>query len=347
MIRGGLVYSTEEKTVVKKNLKRAVTATAFFMLLFFALIFVYDFILLYGVNIIFNKEFIFSRSYLTKAVKFFYGFAPHMDMIENSLIQILSLITSTLIIKAIYKIKISDVFRRDESVTLPRDAKHRITRGIKLFAIVYTINVVCSLVVMLIEMAFNKSGISVPDVDFSFSKNNASTIIIYFLATIVIAPIIEEFIFRGLILKLLKPYGLWFSVIITSMMFAIMHGNIPQGIGAFFIGMILAIVTIKTGSVVPAIFLHAMNNLIPFIGTVLKNTSKGLSNIFGMMLWIVLIGGVLCIYKLSADFSLEKRGSKTLSVKECMTVFFTSIPVLIYLAYQLYRIITPFIRLNR
>lgn len=42
------------------------------------------------------------------------------------------------------------------------------------------------------------------------------------------APLIEEFIFRGAVLKTLEPFGKWFALLASSLAFALMHGNFAQ-----------------------------------------------------------------------------------------------------------------------
>lgn len=350
MIRGGPVYYTEEQYSQKKGLRKAATATAFFLILFFIFIYVYDFILLYSVNIAFNRDFVFSRQYFVSAVRFFYNFLPHMSMIENSVIQILSVITSSLIIKAVYKIKLLDIFKKDTS--LPSHSfdgeltEHRTVFYLRLFCIVYTLNLFCTILVSYIEKLFNGSGIKVPDVDLSFSSNNFGTLIVYFVSTIVVAPVLEEFVFRGLLLRILKPYGLWFSAIITAMMFALLHGNIPQGVGAFFIGIVFAIVAIKSGSVIPSMILHALNNLIPFTGSVVSNSKGDISKIYSGLVMVLLAFGVLSLFNCLKIFSLGKNEGTTLTFRQSNRIFFTSIPVIIYLIYELYLIVVSFVNLN-
>lgn len=44
-------------------------------------------------------------------------------------------------------------------------------------------------------------------------------------------------LFRGYFLRLLRPYGTWFAVIVTAILFALMHGNILQIPFAFLVGL--------------------------------------------------------------------------------------------------------------
>lgn len=75
-----------------------------------------------------------------------------------------------------------------------------------------------------------------------------------------IPALVEEFAFRGVTLGLLRPYGDSFAIITSSVLFALMHGNFIQIPFAFFVGLVLAYAVVRTGSMVPAILIHFINN---------------------------------------------------------------------------------------
>ena len=62
------------------------------------------------------------------------------------------------------------------------------------------------------------------------------------LVVMVIEPFLEEWIFRGAILRQLAPYGVNFAIVTQAVLFALWHGNLYQGIYAFFLGLILGYV---------------------------------------------------------------------------------------------------------
>ena len=80
------------------------------------------------------------------------------------------------------------------------------------------------------------------------------------LYSIIIAPIIEELIYRGFIQDRLKKYGDVFAIVVSSLLFGIIHGNIPQFITSFLLGLVLGYVYLVTNSVKTTIFLHMFNN---------------------------------------------------------------------------------------
>lgn len=80
------------------------------------------------------------------------------------------------------------------------------------------------------------------------------------IGTAVIPAICEEFAMRCCCLQLLKKYGKGFAVFAVSIVFGLLHGNVIQFVFAFLVGLVLGFMTVKTDSVVPAILVHAFNN---------------------------------------------------------------------------------------
>jgi len=76
---------------------------------------------------------------------------------------------------------------------------------------------------------------------------------------------IEEIVYRGVILRGLKPLGAVRAAFISAGMFALMHMNWGQLLNAFMAGLFFALVVIKTGNVKLAVFAHLANNLIAVI----------------------------------------------------------------------------------
>lgn len=86
------------------------------------------------------------------------------------------------------------------------------------------------------------------------------------LAAVILAPINEECIMRGLILKNLQRF---FStpavVIIQAILFGLFHANWVQGIYVLPVGAALGYVAVKSRSVIPSIFMHLFYNTLSFV----------------------------------------------------------------------------------
>lgn len=91
-----------------------------------------------------------------------------------------------------------------------------------------------------------------------------------FLTIAILAPVLEELIFRGIILDgFLQRYDPWKAIIWSSIIFGIAHFNPWQFISAFALGVVIGWLYWKTRSLGPAIFLHFFNNAGAYIASTL------------------------------------------------------------------------------
>ena len=98
------------------------------------------------------------------------------------------------------------------------------------------------------------------------ANQNAVALVAVCLLTCVIAPICEEFFFRGFFFTALRSrLGPWVAATITGLVFGAIHGaSAPIGylVPLAFFGFVLCLVYWRTGSLYPCIVLHALNNAI-------------------------------------------------------------------------------------
>lgn len=81
------------------------------------------------------------------------------------------------------------------------------------------------------------------------------------LGLVVLPAVCEELTFRGFILGgLRRRFGPWGAVGLSSFLFALYHFNVFQFLPAFVLGAVLALVTLRSGSVVPAMLFHLLHN---------------------------------------------------------------------------------------
>lgn len=87
-----------------------------------------------------------------------------------------------------------------------------------------------------------------------------------FASLVIITPVVEEVIFRGvLLLGLRKRLPFWAAAVITSLLFAAAHGQWNVAADTFVLSLLLCYLVEKSGSLVPAILLHAIKNCLAFI----------------------------------------------------------------------------------
>ena len=139
--------------------------------------------------------------------------------------------------------------------------------------------------------------------------------------TILIAPLMEELVFRGVFYHRFRSYGKYFAAFCTAFFFALMHSNFLQFAPAFSMGIILFFIRDRYG--LPySILLHFSNNLLAIVINNLSQDSTLIQGIYSLFLLAGLGYGIYYVVKnrksLAEDRQYEKEHS--LSLKQ----FFSS-----------------------
>lgn len=94
----------------------------------------------------------------------------------------------------------------------------------------------------------------------------------WFFSVVIFPPIVEETVFRGVVMHYLKKSGagFWAVNIIQAALFGIYHGNLIQGTYAFCIGIVLGYLAGHYDSLVMPIVMHALFNTLGTFGTELE-----------------------------------------------------------------------------
>jgi membrane protease YdiL (CAAX protease family) len=101
-----------------------------------------------------------------------------------------------------------------------------------------------------------------PQLDFLLPEGlSALDAIIMLLLAGIVAPFGEELLFRGVFYSFLRErWGIWIGVIISSLLFGLMHGNLAVGLTGFLLGVVAALVFEYSKSLWTAVIVHAINN---------------------------------------------------------------------------------------
>lgn len=122
----------------------------------------------------------------------------------------------------------------------------------------------------------------------------------YFVVCL-LAPMVEEIVFRGAILRRLFDTSMnkWGAICITAALFALVHANPAQTPHAFLMGWLMGWLYMRTGSIIPAIAFHWANNTVAyFIAIMYPGKDTKLVDIFSGNGNAVLMAVVfsLCIF---------------------------------------------------
>lgn len=133
------------------------------------------------------------------------------------------------------------------------------------------------------RFGYEDSGIRLPNMDgFGFVG--------VLIAVAVLPAVFEEIIFRGVLLNGLKDFGKTGAVLVCGALFALYHQNPTQTLYQFCCGAAFALVAIRSGSILPTVLSHFLNNAF-----ILTLTRFGASEFTSPTKWIVLAVSVVCL----------------------------------------------------
>lgn len=120
---------------------------------------------------------------------------------------------------------------------------------------------------------------------------------IYMLAVVILAPVIEEFVFRGIIFASLEKYGAGFAIVASSIVFGIAHITPGSFIFATGAGLVFGFVYHKTRNLWVAVAIHFLNNLLAmattYYETIFGKNNEQFAEI--VLFWGPIALGLLCL----------------------------------------------------
>lgn len=145
--------------------------------------------------------------------------------------------------------------------------------NVMLYLVPISFGACLSMNVLLNMFDFVKNDTAAFEVSQAIQNSNP---IIAFIVASIIAPFVEELIYRGFIYKTLeKNFGFLIASIISSLMFGIIHFNITQGIYAFVVGILLSYIYYKYNNLTYTYFMHLLMNFFSMfiVGALITETN--------------------------------------------------------------------------
>lgn len=112
-------------------------------------------------------------------------------------------------------------------------------------------------------------------------------LLMQFLALCVMPAIAEELLFRGAFQGLMRPCGSAAAIFAPALLFGLLHLDLAQGLTAFACGVFLGWLAERSGSILPGMLLHLVNNALAFLTIYLRYYAPAEVS-FGVELFILL-----------------------------------------------------------
>lgn len=122
-------------------------------------------------------------------------------------------------------------------------------------------------------------------------------IILLFILSVIITPVVEEALFRGYLLRVMlrNKYSPLIAIITTSLLFSLSHLSYSNAPAIFIAGLILGYVAYSYYSIVPAILIHAIFNFIVLLDVNIPTVRELILNASSWVAWLVTAGGILAL----------------------------------------------------
>lgn len=166
-----------------------------------------------------------------------------------------------------------------------------------------------SYITNIIYMLFKNAGVTLPYEDV-VPPLEAAAVVLLFIKTAIVPALIEEFAVRGFLLQSMRKFGDGFAIVMSSLVFSLLHANAVQIPFAFMAGLVLGYVFCKTNSIWPSVIVHFLNNAFSCVETVIfaaltEDTARNVDNILTIIIAVTALLS-LVIVLISKRYSLPK-----------------------------------------
>lgn len=159
---------------------------------------------------------------------------------------------------------------------------------------------------------------------------------LYIIRMTVFPAVVEELMFRGVIMQSLRRFGDGFALICSSILFAFAHYNLYQGPNALIAGLVIGFFVLRTGSLRTGIIAHFINNAVAvtvsLVSVDMADSTKITINMLIIASYILLgmVGGIMLMINHAGIFRLAPP-DYPVAEKTKYTLFFIGVMSIIYM----------------
>ncbi|MEG2634480.1 MAG: type II CAAX endopeptidase family protein [Oscillospiraceae bacterium] len=159
-----------------------------------------------------------------------------------------------------------------------------------------------------------------------------------------LSPIVEEYLFRKLLLDRLRPFGDKVAIIYSGLMFGLFHMNLSQFFYAAVLGMLLAYITLKTGNIKQSAILHIAINITGSVimPRLILSGNTVLTSVAGLIIVSLVTVGVILfatnrtkLHLNQAPFSFSRPITAKLQYMNIGTILFMSYCIFMFVMYAM------------
>jgi membrane protease YdiL (CAAX protease family) len=177
--------------------------------------------------------------------------------------------------------------------------------------------------------------------DFGQPTGLAANIVSVISITLIPA-VFEELLFRGAIMQSLRRFGDGFALVASAILFGLMHGNFTQGVTATMMGLLFGYFVLRTGSILPAMIIHFVNNALStvftYAGDYMSNAQVQIMNtaIFAGYVLLGAVGLIILLLRFSGMFRVAPSPYPLSGGKKLAAFFLTPAQIIFILIMLLF-----------
>lgn len=205
----------------------------------------------------------------------------------------------------LYKLSVLDI--REAAVVRKRMEHKKLEPLTYVFVVIATIGISLGLNILLDLLGITDKSNAMAELQ---QQRYSAPLLLALLTYGLVAPITEEFLFRGIIYNRMKRYmKVTSSLFFSTLLFAIYHGNIIAGIYAFAMGLLITYAYEKTGRYYMAVVVHILANVCAYTMTYTGLLSGSLLNWFWCVILLLVGAGGLVLFRNYEIGTKKKAGS--------------------------------------
>lgn len=239
------------------------------------------------------------------------------------------------------------IFKYDAPLSTLYKKPRRVARALGVFPAAYGLGYGTALLTLLVSFLLSKVFGGETYVEQLLrpttvgAPSNLTELIMLTVLMVVIAPLLEEYWVRGIMFDALRPYGAGIAIIISSLLFGLMHGSLYMLFYTTVFGLALGYIRYATGSLFICTILHAMVNSISattlFLSSLVNMTNEQyrvlntVEMLFAISVIVLIIAGVAVFFAripTIKKYRFENPWSEVKPRKK-IGIFFASVPVII------------------
>jgi membrane protease YdiL (CAAX protease family) len=261
-LMAGESISEYPKFSEQRKIRAAYSKASLVMFLFYVGVQVLSFLMVNGITLIFKMVYDYKGWSLTSAELERLFESPTLLMSLNLTLFFTINVCTALIGCKIFKINVPKLFGKariteDYPVLERQKPKKHIPIFVYIFA-GFALQYITAVAANIVDSILESNGVQNYSPDIPVSTLPA--ILLSVLYGCIIAPITEEFLYRGFVLKAFSAVSQRTGIYVSAVFFAIGHQNISQALLAFALGLLLGYIAVKHKSIVPCIIVHMCVN---------------------------------------------------------------------------------------